>query len=155
MACGSNNILPNGMACLQRMQIPKSSSSNRLNATFRLFNFSSAFLSAASFTDLLLMASILDTLPMAFSGAIGRVSSLYLVTNSRVDWISSSMRTRIWSLSITGKVKEKGYDSVAFFCFLIFILSSSDFSSKSMVIASPSLRFELIISSANASSIYF
>ena len=78
IACGSKIIRPNGMGCLHRTQIPKSLSSKRCRATFRLLSFSSALRKAASFTDLLFIASIRDTLPMAFSGAIGFVRSLYL-----------------------------------------------------------------------------
>ena len=70
-------ILSNGISILHFTQTPKFILFICFSTVIRLISFFSDSLSAASTTLLLLIASILETLPIAFSGAIGLLYSLY------------------------------------------------------------------------------
>jgi hypothetical protein len=69
---------PSDIGLLYLRQIPKSPLFIFFDETCKLLSFCSVYLNAASLTVLLLIAFILEILPIAFSGAIGFVSSRYL-----------------------------------------------------------------------------
>ncbi len=97
--CGMAKSLPGGIGLPQRTHVPKSGSSILDCMYCKRSSFCSACLRAASVTLLLLMASIRDTLPMLFSGAMGCERSLYSFTRALVRAISLFSSSAIFSLS--------------------------------------------------------
>lgn len=106
MLSGRMRRRPSGIGFLHLRQMPKSGSLTLSSTNFSFLCRCSASRSAASFTLLLLMASIRDTRPMASSGAIGLVISLYMEmvrSNLSSSFLTAALNFSLFSINLQKK----------------------------------------------------